>query len=164
MSTTTIDQLKTIAGRFVQKAKENLIEDGELMPIAVAIKDGDVVSLVALDMDHGASKELAYRSLANFLRRSQADAAIVINDAYMRQYAKGEAKDALNEYRNGQFSTDPKARECVIVAFKGPSIATHAAAFPYDRNPVGDIVFEELSDIPWIADAEMNILPSWWLP
>jgi hypothetical protein len=163
---TTIDQLKTISNKFAELARRNLTEDGELMPIVVTVKDGETVSIIGLaDIPHGIGKQVTFRTLARFIAEKAPDAAIVVNDAYMKSLSRDTAKAYMDNFKAGQLETDFEARESIVIAFKGPGIPAHVCCFPYERNAVGDIVFTEApidNDDGWHSDAELNLLPDWW--
>ena len=161
---TTIDQLKELGQVAGQAARFNLLRSGDLVPVLMLVRDGEVKEIMAVPPHPTAlSKQNAYGLMAMVIAKKAPDAVILVNDAYMRVLKKEEAETFMDGYDNGSLATDFEAVESILIAFKGPSIPTHLLAFPYHRNELGEIVFdphESLQD--WNDGAAVNLLPDWW--
>jgi len=166
----TIEELKALGDTYMATAKECLAKDGALVPIVAVVKPDDSIKIVpmndfpALDaLPEQMQKPFVYGMLAIALAEVKAQAAFAINDAYSRSFkaeSEEEAEKRAREYKHGDLSVDMEAKECVVVSFKGPTIPTHTLTTPYERDPLGEIVFGE--PIGWIAGGSMGIIPDWW--
>jgi hypothetical protein len=154
---TTIETLKEIGNAAMAAAKENIAPKGFLIPAVMTVVDGAVTAVIGVgNIPDRMNKQDAYRVISRKFSQIRPDAVITVNDSYMRSMDREEAK----AYANGDLAGDHGAVECIVVAFKGPSIPAHMRCIPYERNGVGDIVFKE-EEIGW-REAELNLLPDWW--
>lgn len=140
MSGTTIEDMKIIGDAAAEAAKVNIRDSGALIPVLMLVTQGEVTDVIGIpDIPTGLDKRAAYRMLAFAIHKKNPDAAIMINDSYMKMMKTEE----MDSYKAGNLAVDPVATECIIVAFKGPHIEPYVRVAPYHRDPHGEIVFHE---------------------
>jgi hypothetical protein len=144
--------LKDFALGVLEIAKENLRNDGHLIPTAFAITASHIHCYSVSFADHG-EKPVAYSKLIEAARDQDATALITCNDAFMDNKAGAEAVEA---YYPGKLAAT-NAQECIMLIVSGPAIQTWTAELPYQR--VGDDI--EFSDMQEEFGGEVGFLEGW---
>jgi hypothetical protein len=124
--------LKQFATGVLEIAKENLQNDGELVPAAFAIT-GSHIHCYAVSFEDHKEKLLVYAKLIGAARAQGATALVTCNDAFMDDNA---GPDAVEAYYPGKLAAT-NARECIMLIVSGPAIQTWTAEVSYERSNEG---------------------------
>jgi len=133
-------------------AKENLRNDGHLIPTAFAITASHIHCYSVSFADHE-EKPATYSKLIEAARNQGATALITCNDAFMDNKA---SPDAVEAYYPGKLAAI-NAQECIMLIVSGPAIQTWTAELPYQR--VGNVI--EFSDMQEEFGGEVGFLEDW---
>lgn len=141
--------LKKFAKGLIERAKENLQQDGYLQSGVFLITDSEVycysVSFSGYDQ-----KEFAYGEAVQKAQELGALAIVTLNDAFIGD------KYAPENYEWGQAAADPKG-ECIFVTLSGPGLENWTIEVEYRREP-GGIVFS-----PPTEEEKSFYRPAWGL-
>jgi hypothetical protein len=143
--------LKEFALGMLETAKENLQNDGQLVPVAFAITASHIHCYLVSFADHR-EKPLAYSKLIEAAREQEAAALITCNDALIGENAGPEAIEA---YYPGRLAAE-NAKECIMLIVSGPAIQTWTAEVPYERL---DRI--EFGDVRQEVGGEVGFLEGW---
>jgi len=140
--------LKKFAKGLIERAKENLEQDGYLQSAVFLVTDSDV-HCYSVCFSGYEQKESAYDEAVQKAREFGALAIVTLNDAFIGD------KDTPENYEWGQVAADPKG-ECIFVTFSGPGLENWTIEVEYRREP-GGLVFsppteEEKSFIGLLGD------------
>ncbi|MFB3814731.1 MAG: hypothetical protein ACE14L_11525 [Terriglobales bacterium] len=141
--------LREFAFRALDIAKENLQNDGHLVPVAFLVTPGGV-DVMDASFDNEDQKVTRHTAIVAAARTSNAAAIITINDAHM-----GSAADPEGYYW-GKLAAEG-APECLLLTISGPAITTWNLLLPYRRTADG-ITF---GDPVEKYGTELNFLPGW---
>lgn len=85
------------ANKLASKAQELTMEfyalnpDAQSPPLVYAVKEDDIVAVLELNFDNDLAKSLSVLGAALYLKTNQCDASIFVSEAWMAEYATGEA-------------------------------------------------------------------------
>ena len=144
--------LKEFAVGVLEIAKENLRNDGQLVPAAFAIAARHIHCYSVLFANHD-EKPATYSKLIEAARQQEATALITCNDAFMDNKA---GPDAVEAYYPGKLAVE-NVKECIMLVVSGPAIQTWTAELPYQR--VGDDI--EFGDMQEEFGSEVGFLEGW---
>ena len=123
--------VKQFASELLERAKENLQEDGHVQP-GVFLITGTEVLCYSVSFSEYEEKEAAYGEIVRKARELNAQAIVTLNDAFI-----GDKHDG--DYEWGEIGKNPKG-ECVFVTVSGPDLENWTKETEYRRGPDG-IVF-----------------------
>jgi hypothetical protein len=135
--------------RALEIAKQNLLGDGCLHPVALVITEDE--ELVFDAAFQGQEEKVAvYQRLVRFAKENNALAVVTLNDAYY-----GTKEDAENYYP-GKLKAEHRP-ECIYLTVSGPEIPLWSITVPYTRVS-GEIVFGEAEEE---GGGTFNLLQGW---
>ena len=144
--------LREFAGQILDMAKENLRNDGCLLPVAFVVT-GEQVLAAPIVFQTQEEKEDAYRLLVESARAHQALAIVTLNDAHYRSDPGGQTRAV---YYPGKLAAEGAA-ECILLTISGPGIASWEVRIPYQRGTEG-LAFGETEES---NDIQLNLLGDW---
>jgi len=144
--------LREFAGQILEMAKENLRNDGCLLPVAFLVTPEQVLA-TPIVFQNQEEKEGAYRQLVETARARQALAIVTLNDAHYRPDPSGETRAV---YYPGKLAAEGAA-ECILLTISGPGIASWEVRIPYQRGTEG-IAFREAEES---SSIQLNLLGDW---
>ena len=144
--------LREFAGQILDMAKQNLCNDGCLLPVAFVVI-GEEVLAAPIVFKNQEEKERAYRDLVETARAHQALAIVTLNDAHYRPDPSGETRAV---YYPGKLAAEGAA-ECILLTISGPGIASWEVRIPYQRGTDG-FTFSEAEESNSI---QLNLLGDW---
>lgn len=144
--------LREFAGQILEMAKENLHNDGVLLPVAFVVI-GDQVLAAPIVFQTQDEKENAYRQLVETARARQALAIVTLNDAHYRPDPSGETRSV---YYPGKLAAEGAA-ECILLTISGPGITSWEVRILYMRKPEGIEYGETIES----NDIQLNLLGDW---
>ncbi len=151
----TLEEIQKVSEGMLNIAKETLKTDGELMPMAMGFAGDEVLMIAIADVD---KDRMAFRAVEKILREHKAEAVCLINDGFSKVFPEKDFPE--KNYKIGDLSKDYQAKECIIAAIKGKTIAPTVKMQTYTRNEVGDIVFDEPTS--W-TEGGINLIGDWWI-
>jgi len=144
--------LREFALGVLEIAKENLRNDGHLIPTAFAITESHIHCYSVSFANHD-EKPLAYSKLIEAAREQEATALITCNDALIGDKA---GPDVIEAYYPGKLAAE-NAKECIMLVVSGPTIQTWTAKVPYERS--GSKI--EFGDTNEEIGGEVGFLDGW---
>src|SRR6266404_1812642 len=144
--------LREFALGVLEIAKENLKNDGQLVPTAFAITANHIHCYSVSFANHD-EKPIVYSDLIEAAKNQGATALITCNDALWSTKAGPEDVDG---YYPGKLAVD-EANECIMLTVSGPAIQTWSAQIPYQRANDGI----EFGDVHEQIGGEAGFLEGW---
>jgi hypothetical protein len=144
--------LREFALGVLEIAKENLKNDGHLIPAAFAITASHIHCYAVSFANHD-EKPLAYSKLIEAAREQEATALITCNDALIGDKA---GPDAIEAYYPGKLAAE-NAKECIMLVVSGPAIQTWSVDLSYQRIDNGI----EFGDACEQIGGEVGFLEGW---
>ena len=140
--------LRQFSYEVLSIARENLIHDGLLVPIAFIITAQENMPF-ALQFDGPEQKEAAYRGIVAKARELNALAIVTLNDAYFQ-------KEDADRYYPGKLAAE-RAPECILITVSGPGMETWNLTTPYQRTPDGFVFSEPMES----SGSTLGLLAGW---
>ena len=142
-------ELKEMLNWALEAAKQNLMASGELLPVALMFKAGDLQTVMPLPFKNPEEKYRAMTVAGCFARKMGADVLVTVCDAAMREFKSAEdAKYMEEHYETERPLAQPKClrTECLVAqGFEFPSKASLTCILPYTgEHP--NYTFEEMSE------------------
>lgn len=144
--------LREFALGVLNVAKENLLQDGELIGTAFVISN-DSIQCASMEFGDHDEKARLYDALVQYARGLDAIALVTCSDAYMRDKF---GPDDVAAYYPGKLAVEG-ARECIILTVSGPGIRTWSLEVPYQRT-TAEIRFGQLVEE---FGGELGLLEGW---
>lgn len=142
-------ELREFTHAAMDIARENLVNDGVLLPAAFVIRDRQVL-LIQVTFRTAEEKRLAYAELIEIARSIGAEAIITLNDAYI---SEGDPE----KYYPGQLEAE-HAGEAIVLTLSGRAMPAWCLTQRYSRLPEGKIEFGEMSEG---RGSEVGLLEGW---
>ena len=144
--------LREFALGVLEIAKENLRNDGQLVPTAFAITASHIHCYSVSFVDHD-EKAVVYSDLIAAAKNEGATALITCNDAL---WSDNAGPEYVEGYYPGKLAVDG-AKECIMLTVSGPAIQTWSVDIPYQR--IDDAI--EFGDAVEQIGGEVGFLEGW---
>ncbi len=146
-----MDYARKAAEDCLRTARELLVRDGELSPVAMAIVGSpDGLTRIMIKMV-GITQEQAPGLLRQVAQAMQVQGMLLVTDGYVKAIPDGK-------WPENSLSVDPEALESILVLWNSPATGSWMLSQPYRRNAVGDIEFAA----EWWGAYTSRMLPDWW--
>jgi hypothetical protein len=123
---------RTFALQGLERAKENLRNDGFLTPVAFLVT-GEDIRCYGIWFQGWQQKDAVYSSLIDVARSLNARAIITINDCYAKTPAPEDVSGHFANYKWGDLVADHDYEE-ITMTVTGPDIPTWIVHVPYGRE------------------------------
>ena len=148
--------LKEFASRVLKQAKNNLLADGYLIPLAFLITDQEI-HCYGLSFQGHEQKRIIYDELIALARAENAVAIVTVNDAYTKQHgSQAELKKYVEGYYPGRLQEE-ESPECIFLAITGPGLRNRTYSIAYARVE-GELCFGEIDEE---CGGEVGLLEGW---
>jgi hypothetical protein len=121
--------IKELALKAIEQAKQDLQRDKHLVPAAFIVKDNEAVKFV-LTFEGPGEKRAIYDQLIDIAKSQKALAIVTVNDAYCSETGSADLSDT---YYEGKLEAE-RSCECIYATLSGPAIVTWSIIIPYARN------------------------------
>jgi hypothetical protein len=155
--------LAALAEKLLRAAKHNVERYGHVIPVAFIVHAG-IIETIALQFEDAEQKRQAYTWVSDRCRALDADAVILINEAWMvmEQHATGETtEEILGRVEELPPSRNPRRREVITMTVVGPGFKPTLTIIPFRRQGK-KIQFEEKVTQSEYPEVEVLMIPRWW--
>lgn len=138
--------IKELLTKLVERTKQAIIDDTDVVPLAFFIKDGHVLDMAMFDLgETPRDKVNVWMMIATRAALEKCDGVILIVDAYMTIIPNSEW-EGKPDYKFTPPSKDPNRIQAVVISYLADDRKDQTITIPYDRNNMGSHVKEEQVD------------------
>ena len=153
----TTEELNELAAKLMVLAKQNLIDDGDLMPIVILIVNGQIDKVIGLQFDRN-TKRPAYREVEKMIAETKPEALLLINDAYVKNVAFADEATLQRCMKHG-ISKEPDRGEAIMVTIS-PRFGGDSALQQRYHHEDEAIIWD--GEPQYLDGFENNLLPEVW--